>query len=247
MLFDKIKMLFSRPEIPDETKGILSGATTTREILEGIDELLTRNELEFNEVNREIGKLEDIEVEEMDKVRSGNLPQRAKQNTLLYIKRIRKQMDNLQNRLNIFDKNINLHQNLIAKIQDMEAMQLRGVEESEIDEILLEFEGNFEKYTNTMLAGELAAESQSIMTSQEELELKKMEEEIMAGAPEPEVQEVEVKEEVSPPVEKVVEPTSTKEELVAESHDPRLDEEFELEEEEEPSKPTDEKRQLEAN
>ncbi|RME74432.1 MAG: hypothetical protein D6785_15885 [Planctomycetota bacterium] len=179
MIIEKLKALFSRSEIPEETKSLLSKAQTTQELLQGLDELLTRNELEFNELNREITQLEEIEQEEMAKIREGNLPPRAKQNTLLYIKRLRKQMDNLQNRLYIYDKNINLHLNLIAKIQDMEAMALKGVDEKDIDKIIVDFQTNLERYMDSVVAAEAAEEYVVDLGDKERAELEALEKEIV--------------------------------------------------------------------
>lgn len=209
MIFDKLKALFSRGDMPEEARGLFQQATTTRELLQGLDELLTRNELEFNELNREIAQLEEIEQEEIQKVRGGQLNDRVKQNTLLYIKRLRKQMDNLQNRLYIFDKNINLHLNLIAKIQDMEAMALKGVEEKEIDTIVVEFQTNFEKYMDSVVAAEAAEQYTHSLSPEENVELKKLEEELLVSKEE-KAAEI-VKEEKALPAQK--EPSRTPERL----------------------------------
>ena len=48
--------------------------------------------------------------------------------------------------LRIYERNMNLHLNLIGKIQQMEAMKLGGVDEAKIDQIVMDFEEKLEKY-----------------------------------------------------------------------------------------------------
>ena len=52
-------------------------------------------------------------------------------NALRRIGRLRKQMDNLEERLRIYNRNINLQIHLAGKVQALDAMELRGVDESE--------------------------------------------------------------------------------------------------------------------
>ena len=71
MIFDKLKALLSRHPVGEETMGVISRAKSTRELLHGLDALHTRNEMEFNEITREIENIEEIESSEMDRVRGG--------------------------------------------------------------------------------------------------------------------------------------------------------------------------------
>lgn len=177
-LMDRLRSLFTKRAVPDDTRALFQNAKTTRELLKGLDDLLTRNELEHDVVNREITALEEREQAEIRRVQGGELPPRQKRNALLAIKRLRKQMDNLANRLAIYDKNMNLHINLIGKIQDMEAMQLKGVEEQQIDGIMEDFEENFESWMNSVTAGEAATEAASSAVMHDEAEIERLDREI---------------------------------------------------------------------
>ena len=74
---------------------------------------------------------------------------------------------------------MNLHLNLIGKIQDVEAMNLRGVNEGRIDAIIMGFEENLEKYNETMHAAEvLDTTSVANASMHEERELQDLEREI---------------------------------------------------------------------
>lgn len=180
-LLDKLRSLFTRDEVPDEAKQIFAAARTTRDLLHGLDHLVTRNELELDDVNREIAKLESNEREEIGRVRGGSVDGRLKQQTLRKIARYRKQMDNYEARTRIFNRNIDLLQHLIAKIQEIEAMKLRGVDEARIDHILMEHGEELEHYADTMSAAEIA-DGRSIVSAREERELAALEQEILAGA-----------------------------------------------------------------
>ncbi|MBI4576486.1 MAG: hypothetical protein HY722_09515 [Planctomycetes bacterium] len=178
-LMDRLRGLFSRRTLPDDTRALFQEAHSTREVLKGLDDLLTRNELEHGVVNKEIAALEAREQAEIARVRAGDLPPRQKRNALLAIQRLRKQMDNLENRLAIYDKNMNLHINLIGKIQDMEAMQLKGVDEQDIDRVVEDFEEHFESWMNSVTAGEAATEAASRAVAQDEAEIARLEREVV--------------------------------------------------------------------
>ena len=180
-LLDQLRGLFARDEIPDEAKRIFDKAQTPHELLKGLDKLLTENEVEFKELERELERLEDREKSEMQRVREGAVDGRQKRNTLLQIQRLRKQMDNYESRLRIYDRNMNLHLNLIGKIQEMEAMKLRGVDESKIDRIVMDFEETLEKYNDTMNAAEIAQTTKSTASARDERELAALEREIVGG------------------------------------------------------------------
>src|SRR5205085_11337012 len=115
-LLDKIKGLFTREAVPDETRLLLEGVENIHELRRGLDEIVTRNEVELKEVEREIDKLEKIELAEKEKVKVGQLTEREKLNTLRYVKRLRTRMDSYQKRHKIHQENIDLHLALLDRI-----------------------------------------------------------------------------------------------------------------------------------
>ena len=179
MLFDKLKALLSRHPVSEETLNIVTKAKSTRELLHGLDALHTRNEMEFNEVTREIENLEGIETGEMERVRGGTLSDRRKKNALLKIRRLRKQMENLDNRLKIYDHNMSLHLNLIGKVQEMEAMSMRGISETEIDKILIDFEEKLEGYMGSLASAKVVEDTSLIPDVASEMELAEIESDVM--------------------------------------------------------------------
>ena len=191
-IFDKLAKLFKDTPLPDETKDIFVNTSDTKELLSGLDKLITRNELRLKQLNKELEKLEEMEQTDVKKVKDGSVSGRSKNNVLRTIKRMRRQLDNLERRIEIYDRNINLHLNLIGKIQQMEAMSLAGVDEEQIDDIILDFESHFEEYTETVAAGETAVEHEPLKGTSDE-ELAELEAEIK-GEKEPEAQTPEEKE-----------------------------------------------------
>lgn len=178
-LLEKLRGLFSRDDIPDEAKKIFDHATTPNELLRGLDELLTRNEVEAKELNEEITKIEEKATDEEERIRAGALPERQKRNTLMHVKRLRKQMDNYEGRLRIYERNMSLHLTLIGKIQQMEAMKLGGVDESKIDQIVMDFEEKLEKYHDVMNAAEAHEGKAHVVSAREDRDLRALEQEIV--------------------------------------------------------------------
>jgi hypothetical protein len=181
-IFDKLGKLFKDTPLPDETKEIFINTSDTKELLGGLDKLITRNELKLKQLNKELEKLEDMEQVVVIKVREGKVAGRAKNNALRSVQRMRRQLDNIEQRIEIYDRNITLHLNLIGKIQQMEAMSLAGVDEEQIDDIILDFESHFEEYTETVAAAEGAAVQHQPFRSASESELAQLEAEIKGEA-----------------------------------------------------------------
>ncbi|MHC4390808.1 MAG: hypothetical protein ACYS22_05750 [Planctomycetota bacterium] len=183
-LLSQLKKLFTRQEIPEETRKLFDSSRSTHDLLRGLDDLLTRNEVEFKELDYEIQKLEALEKAEIDKIKTGEVGGRQKRNVLLHVRRLRKQLDNYEKRLRIYDRNMNLHLSLISKIQDVEAMQLKGVSEQRIDAIIMGFEENLEKYNETMSAAHVLDGTKAMqVSSQEERELAALESELLGPKP----------------------------------------------------------------
>lgn len=191
-LLERLKGLFARDDVPDEAKAVFAKAKTHADVLRGLDELITRNEMEANELNNEIVKIEELSREEEERIRAGSLPERQMRSTLLHIKRLRKQMDLYESRLRIYERNMDLLQTLMGKIQQMEAMKLSGVDEGRIDEIANEFDEKREKYEDLITASQAYEAGTVGLSAREDRELSALKAEILgldakkeAASPEP--------------------------------------------------------------
>jgi hypothetical protein len=178
-LLEKLRGLFSREEVPDEAKALFAKARTHTDLLKGLDELITRNEMEAKEINEEIVKVEETGREEEEKIREGSLPERQRRSTLLHIKRLRTQMDLYESRLRIYERNMDLLQRLMGKIQQMEAMKLSGIDEAKIDEIALAFDEKREKYEDLIASSQAHEVGKVGLSAREDRELSQLEAEIL--------------------------------------------------------------------
>ncbi|MHC4597942.1 MAG: hypothetical protein ACYS47_02950 [Planctomycetota bacterium] len=228
-ILEKIRNLFSGGGgIPEEARSVIEKARSTRELLSGLDAVLTRNEMAFNKLKREIDKVVAILDEEEGKVQEGDLKGRQKRYTLQYVKRLRSHLDNLDHRMTIYDKNINLHIQLIGKIQDMEAMALRGVDEKQIDKIIMEFEEQVGEYMEVVHAGEAGFEGATSIAEREDKQLAALEKELLAEKKPKEEAELAV---IEPIEEEKAEEEEPPAEAEAEAPGPAEEEEEEEEDE----------------
>lgn len=180
--FEKFIKWVSGKRLPEETKTALE-LDSPRLILSELDRLTTRNEMEIEKLNREIEYLEKMEREQIEKLKSRTVGERSKRVVLRTIQRLRMQMDNLENRITIYENNVRLHLALIGRLQQMEAMELSGVSEEEIDEVLYDFESTLEEYEEKLQSARLVerTEAPKEAVSDEEA-LRNLEAEIMATA-----------------------------------------------------------------
>ncbi|RMG14094.1 MAG: hypothetical protein D6731_10850 [Planctomycetota bacterium] len=182
-LLEKIKGLFSRGQLPEETRLLLSGVTDVAELRRGLDEIVTRNEVEARDIEREIEKLARLENDQKERIARGNLNKREKTNTLREIQRLRRRMNSLEKRHRIHQDNIDLHLGLFDRITEMEAMELKRVTQEQIEEIAVDYDERYERHKDIMHAASAAAGLEvAYEDSQEQAELAALEREILAEA-----------------------------------------------------------------
>ncbi len=193
-LLERIKKLV-RGQV-GESEQVILDANSTREMLEHLDELITQNEVELRKTRQELARLELSERASIENVKSGRVGDREKEFVLLQIKRTRNQMESLKVKADILNKNIELHLNLVGKIQQMEAMDLRGIEQSLVERVMLDFEEGMEKFREAVHASEgVTQNKQEVLTARDKDELRKLEKEIIGEskvAPERQTQDDEL-------------------------------------------------------
>ncbi|MBN1418399.1 MAG: hypothetical protein JXP34_06450 [Planctomycetes bacterium] len=180
-MLEPLKRLFRRGQLPEATRDLFRSARSTRELLEGLDRLIDRNRLAVRALERDIEKLEEGERAESERIRAGDLAPRARRNALRAIQRVRREVGHLEARIGIHDRNVALHQELVAKIQAVEAMRMRGVEEAHIDAVMTRFEAELDGYRSTLEIGEMAADGAGLESIAGDEELDRLEEEILSG------------------------------------------------------------------
>jgi len=181
-LLERIKMMLTGSA--GEAEQVIKDAHSTREMLEHLDELITQNEVELRKTRQELARLELSERASIENIKSGRVGDREKEFVLLQIKRTRTQMSNLKLKADILNKNIELHMNLVGKIQAMEAMDLRGIEQNVVERVMLDFEEGMEKFRDSVHTGEGVTQTrEEVLTSKDKEDLRKLEKEIMGEAP----------------------------------------------------------------
>jgi len=153
-VMDKLKNLFQRADLPDETRQLYLNAANPRDLVKGLETLRGRNEIDLRENEEELIGLEKAIILEENAIRKGGQTPTEETIILRRIERLEKQRGNLEKQVAIYNENVNLHLNLIAKIQEMEAMRSRGVGEEEIDRLVDEVEDHVEEYKRVSIAAE---------------------------------------------------------------------------------------------
>ncbi len=153
-VMEKLRNLFQRTDLPDETRQLYQHAANPRDLIKGLEDLRGHNEIELRENEEELVRLEKAIALEEDSIRRGGLSPAEETIVLRRIERLQKQRANLGRRVSIYNENVNLHLNLIAKIQEMEAMRSRGVGEDQIDRLVEEVADHVEEYRRVGIAAE---------------------------------------------------------------------------------------------
>ncbi len=182
-LMDKLKNLFQNADVPDDAREIYLKAANPLELLKGLEAQRGRNEMELREREDQLIALEKSLLSEEDKVRRGGLSPTEEATTLRRIERYGNQRDSLEKLVGIYNGNVNFHNNLIARIQEMEAMRSRGVSEDQIDQLVGEVEEHLERYRRESLAGASTAQVREAVTdSAERARLAEIKKRILAKA-----------------------------------------------------------------
>jgi hypothetical protein len=173
-VMEKLKSLFQRPDLPDETRQIYLDAQNPRELVKGLELLRGRNEIDLRESEQQLIGLEKAVMLEEDAIRKGGLTKTEETIALRRIERLEKQRANLEKQVSIYNENVNLHLHLIAKVQEVEAMRSRGVHEDEIDRLVDDVEDSVEEYKRVSIAAESSNTTSSAID--ESVEHRRLEE-----------------------------------------------------------------------
>ncbi len=182
-IMEKLKILFQREDLPEETRQLYPKAVNSRDLIKGLESLRSRNEIDLRENEEQLLGIEKALLNEEQSIRRGGLTPTEEMITLRRIERMRKQRANTERQALIYNENVNLHLNLIAKIQEMEAMRLRGVKEDEIDNLVEEVENSVQEYKRIGMAAESSsALSPAVDESSERRRLEELKKSIVGTA-----------------------------------------------------------------
>ncbi len=173
-VMEKLKSLFQRPDLPDETRQIYLDAENPRDLVRGLEALRGRNEIDLRESEKQLIGIEKAITLEEEVIRKGGLTKTEEIIALRRIDRLEKQRANLEKQVSIYNENVNLHLHLIAKVQEVEAMRSRGVHEDEIDRLVDDVQDSVEEYKRVSIAAESSGTTASAID--ESAERRRLEE-----------------------------------------------------------------------
>jgi hypothetical protein len=153
-IMEKLKSLFQRQDLPDETRQLYQNSANPRDLIRGLEAQRGRNEIDLRDNEEQLISLERAIGLEEESIRKGGLTPTQETIVLRRIERLEKQRVNLEKQVSIYNENVNLHLNLISKIQEMEAMRSRGVSEDEIDSLVDDVQEHVEQYKRVSIAAE---------------------------------------------------------------------------------------------
>ncbi len=182
-LFQKLKTLFASERLPQEDRKIYAQAKNLPDLLEKLHENILHNEVLLRQTKGTISKLELTERATITSLKRGNIQGRSVRLALQTVHRYRKQLDLLMNKADILNRNLNLNINLVGKIQVSQAMEMKGLSPELIDQVILDFSENVEKYQEDVVGSESNLSfGEPQVPENERQELQKIEEEIFGEA-----------------------------------------------------------------
>lgn len=135
-------------QLPDWLKRLFRGPRSSKEALQDLDAIVTRNEIGLDNLRGEIQRTDTELKAEEARIRGKQVDGWEKRFVLQSVRRLRTHLVNLDRRMNIYDKNITVALTMIGKVEDMEAMSLRDVSAEDIDRLILDFEEQMQSYLN---------------------------------------------------------------------------------------------------
>ncbi len=180
----------------------------SKRLLQRFDEYITAAEAESELLSIELDNTlnqEDIlrkQLQALDK--PGSWHERY---MLLKIDRLQTHSSNLKQRIEIYSQNIKLYLNLIAKIQDVKAMRLNGLDQEKIQAIWLEFKDTLDEYRDRLSSEEAGFDTEQVTSSSQEERIVELRKELLP--------EVKINKEIKTSEEKPKPKTEKKEKVKA--------------------------------
>ena len=220
MVWDIFKKLFGKkvvepvetPLVPESIENLPAADDAvfyrdSKRLLQRFDEYITAAEVESESLCIELDDTLDQQEKIKTQLRTLNKPGSwQERNCLLRLDRLTLYSDGLKQRIEIYAQNIKVYLNLIAKIQDIKAMRMNGLDEERIETIWLEFKDTVEEYQRRLRAEESGFKNEVTTSPILEGRLKELRAEILPDEPVEIASEIE-KESESEPEAKIQRPS----------------------------------------
>lgn len=151
----------------------------SKRLLQRFDEYITAAEAESEILSIELDNTLNQEDILRSRLQHLNKPNSwHERHILLKIDRLQLHSNNLKQRIEIYAQNIMIYLNLIAKIQDVKAMRLNGLDQDKIETIWLEFKDTLEEYKDRITSEEAGFHNEQVTSKQQEKRIADLRKEI---------------------------------------------------------------------
>lgn len=152
----------------------------SKRLLQRFDEYITAAEAESEILSIELDNILNQEDILRAQLKHLNKPNSWHERHILFkIDRLNLHSNNLKQRIEIYSQNIKLYLNLIAKIQDVKAMRLNGLDQDKIQTIWLEFTDTLNEYKDRLNSEEAGFDYEKVTTAKQEERIAELRKELI--------------------------------------------------------------------
>lgn len=172
--------LFGAGKVPEKTQMLISGVESVEELRFALDEEITRNEVLAGQIERELAALGEQMEQDKDRIKAGKLTDREKIAALRNIKRLQRKVSSSERRLKIYEDNVDIHATILSQVEEMEAMEMKAIKRSQVEEIAVDYEERQETHREFVAAVRSSVPDSDYEDLLEKKELADLEAMIMA-------------------------------------------------------------------
>lgn len=182
-MIDKMKEFFADSCLTRTMRKAVKKAKTVDDLIDILEDLKTENEDELNIIDEDVDTISRAIRLEHDYLKAYKLDERKKKLVLQRINRYENEMSIIDQRIDIHNKNITLLQNIIGKITIMESMAMQGLDDGQIDQVVVEFQSMMDQYNDIVEADSASRKiTHSILTVHDKQKLQSIEDELLKPA-----------------------------------------------------------------
>lgn len=182
-MIDKMKEFFADSCLTRTMRKAVKKAKTVDDLIDILEDLKTENEDELNIIDEDVDTISRAIRLEHDYLKAYKLDERKKKLILQRINRYENEMSIIDQRIDIHNKNITLLQNIIGKITIMESMAMQGLDDGQIDQVVVEFQSMMDQYNDIVEADSASRKiAHSILTVHDKQKLQSIEDELLKPA-----------------------------------------------------------------
>lgn len=176
----------------------------SKKLLQQFDEYFTASEAEVESLTIELDTYLEQQSNLEFKLKQLNKPNSWHERYLLLkLDRLHAYSENLKQRIEIYSQNIKVYLNLISKLQNIKAMRMHGISESEMEKIWFEFKDSLEKYKEIIIVESSGNDSEKATLSNLEERLSKLRKTIFPEIKK-ETEEPIQEQRIRPPIEPII-------------------------------------------